>query len=426
MENHGDPRDREGESGAEHEEYEFLQETLKDEKKRGRIRKSTVIKCAALGLVFGMTASLGFFALKPWAEDLMLGDPDEITIPEEEEDEDNVAESEEDQSLVVSMDHYREMNAALTELAEEAKCSMARIWMAADDTVGADAADADETGTESVTGVIVADNGKEYLIFGSNRVCRNTDAVEVTFADGRSYEASVKQTDGNLGYAVYAVHKSNLAASTTEKIQVATLGRTGTTEQGNTVIAMGDPFGYGDSIGFGVVASSDAEKNRTDGEYRVIGTDISGASDGTGALFNVNGEVVGMIDASAREEDTTTVTAYGISDMKPLIECLSNGETVPYIGITGVSVTKEIASEQGIPQGVYVQKVEADSPAMAAGIQSGDVITEVDQADVTTLSAYHRALMKQTSGDSIRIKGMRKGTDGYVDVQYNVTVGSIR
>ena len=66
MENHGDPRDREGESGAEHEEYEFLQETLKDEKKRGRIGKSTIIKCAALGLVFGMAVrALRFFALKP-------------------------------------------------------------------------------------------------------------------------------------------------------------------------------------------------------------------------------------------------------------------------------------------------------------------------------------------------------------------------
>ena len=97
MENHGDPRDREGESGTEHEEYEFLLETLKDEKKRGRIGKSTIIKSAALGLVFGMAASLGFFALKPWAEDLMLGDPNEITIPEEEEDGGNTATAEEEQ-----------------------------------------------------------------------------------------------------------------------------------------------------------------------------------------------------------------------------------------------------------------------------------------------------------------------------------------
>lgn len=430
MENHGDPRDREGESGTEHEEYEFLQETLKDEKKRGRIGKSTIIKCAALGLVFGMAASLGFFALKPWAEDLMLGDPDEITIPEEEEDEGNTATAEEEQSLVVSMDHYREMSAALTEIADKAKYSMARISVAADDTVDAEnitgADETDAAGTDSVTGVIIADNGQEYLVFGSNRVCQAGEAVEVTFADGRSYEAGVKQSDGTLGYAVYAVHKSSLAASTAEKIQVATLGRTGTAEQGNTVIAMGDPFGYGDSIGYGVIASSGTEKNRTDGEYQVIGTDISGTSDGTGALFNVNGEVVGMIDAAARDEDMATVTAYGISDLKAMIECLSNGETVPYLGITGVSVTEEIASDQGIPRGVYVQKVEADSPAMEAGIQSGDVITEVAKTAVTTLSAYHTVLMKQKTGDSIRVKGMRKGTDDYVDVQYNVTVGSFR
>ena len=421
MENHGDPRDREGESGAEHEEYEFLQETLKDEKKRGRIGKSTIIKCAALGLVFGMAASLGFFALKPWAEDLMLGDPDEITIPEEEEDEGNTATAEEEQSLVVSMDHYREMSAALAEIADKAKCSMARISATADDTVDAEnITGADETDAAG------ADTGQEYLIFGSDRVCREGEAVEVTFADGRSYEAGVKQTDGTLGYAVYAVHKSSLAASTAEKIQVATLGRTGTAERGNTVIAMGDPFGYGDSIGYGVIASSGTEKNRTDGEYQVIGTDISGTSDGTGALFNVNGEVGGMIDAAARDEDMATVTAYGISDLKAMIECLSNGETVPYLGITGVSVTEEIASDQGIPRGVYVQKVEADSPAMEAGIQSGDVITEVAKTAVTTLSAYHTVLMKQKTGDSIRVKGMRKGTDGYVDVQYNVTVGSFR
>ena len=341
----------------------------------------------------------------------------------------NTATAEEEQSLVVSMDHYREMNAALTEIADKAKCCMARISITADDTVGAEnitgADETDATGTDNVTGVIIADNGQEYLIFGSNRVCQEGEAVEVTFADGRSYEASVKQTDGTLGYAVYAVHKSSLAASTAEKIQVATLGRTGTAEQGNTVIAMGDPFGYGDSIGYRLLRHPVQKRTVPMGSH-VIGTDISGTSDGTGALFNVNGEVVGMIDAAARDEDMTTVTAYGISDLKSMIECLSNGETVPYLGITGVSVTEEIASDQGIPRGVYVQKVEADSPAMEAGIQSGDVITEVAKTEVTTLSAYHTVLMKQKTGDSIRVKGMRKGTDGYVDAQYNVTVGSFR
>ena len=97
---------------------------------------------------------------------------------------------------------------------------------------------------------------------------------------------------------------------------------------------------------------------------------------------------------------------------------------MPYIGIQGVTVTEELTDSQGIPAGVYVQEVSADSPAMAAGIQSGDVITEVDGTSVTTLSGYNNALMQQETGNEIRIRGQRQGTGGYVDITFRVTVGS--
>ena len=85
MEYHEEPRDRENPPDAEsEEEYAFLQETLKDESGRGRISRGMVVKYACLGLVFGLTASLGFFALKPWAERMNHDDPDQITIPEDE------------------------------------------------------------------------------------------------------------------------------------------------------------------------------------------------------------------------------------------------------------------------------------------------------------------------------------------------------
>ena len=94
------------------------------------------------------------------------------------------------------------------------------------------------------------------------------------------------------------------------------------------------------------------------------------------------------------------------------------------IGIHGVTVTEELTAGQGIPSGVYVQEVSTDSPAMAAGIQSGDVITEVAGTQVTTLSGYNSALMQQEAGDEIRVKGQRQGTGGYVDITFRVTVGS--
>ena len=117
------------------------------------------------------------------------------------------------------------------------------------------------------------------------------------------------------------------------------------------------------------------------------------------------------------------VTGYGISDLKSIIECLSNGQAVPYIGIRGLDITDDIEA-QGIPKGVYVREVEPDSPAMAAGIQSGDVITSIGDTSVTTLSAYHSALLEEKSGNKIKLKGQRQGAGGYVDIEFNVTIGS--
>ena len=88
-----------------------------------------------------------------------------------------------------------------------------------------------------------------------------------------------------------------------------------------------------------------------------------------------------------------------------------------------MDVTEEI-EEQGIPKGLYVKNVDADSPAMAAGIQSGDVIMSVGDAEVSAYSVYHRALMECSVGNEITVRGQRQGADGYVDIEFSVTVGS--
>lgn len=419
-----EPKDREntpeGEPG---EKYAFLQETVKDEKGRGRIKRSTIAKCAGLGLVFGLTASLGFFAAKPLAERVVLDNPNQVTIPEEETEEEPEA-TEEDTVVVpeLTLDNYREMNKALYDVGSEAsKCVVEMTGVGEED---------DWQGNEydkgnSVSGIIVADNGPEYLIFASSLAARDAESVQAKFVDGKTYSAEVKQTDENLGFAVYSVAKSALSDSTKGRIAVAVLGSSASISQGDTVIALGSPFGYAGAMGFGVVASPKNTIQNPDGEYRLICTDISGARNGTGALVNINGEIVGIIDQSISNEDSMNlVTGYGISDLKSIIELLSNGEQVPYLGITGVTVTEEIAEEQGIPEGVYVQEVRADSPAMAAGIQSGDVIVGIGKETIVTLSAYHAQLLKQEVGSSVKLRGMRKGNDGYVDVSYTVTIGS--
>ncbi len=145
----------------------------------------------------------------------------------------------------------------------------------------------------------------------------------------------------------------------------------------------------------------------------------------SGIIVNTSGEVVGVIGRPTEGRgEAGLVEAYGISDIKEIIEFLSNDQSVPYIGILGSDVTEELES-QGIPTGVYVNEVEADSPAMEAGIQSGDIITQVNGGEVATFQAYHSVLMQKQAGSTLRITCWRQGTGGeYVEINFSVTVGT--
>lgn len=94
----------------------------------------------------------------------------------------------------------------------------------------------------------------------------------------------------------------------------------------------------------------------------MIATDMSSASEGTGILFNLDGEVIGMISSDIwKERGIRTANAYAISDLKLVIQLLANGASVPYIGVSGTAVTSGIQKEEGMPSGIYVIDVAADS-----------------------------------------------------------------
>ena len=202
-----------------------------------------------------------------------------------------------------------------------------------------------------------------------------------------------------LGFAIYAVSGSSIEQSTWTQISTAKLGSSNSVQKGDAVAVLGKPFGYAGAVGFGTIANSRNELDADDGSYQLLCTDIGAAEDGTGVIVNLSGEVVGIIDQSISDNSSKRlVTGYGISGLKSEIELLSNGQAVPYVGIRGLDVTAEIEA-QGIPNGVYVQTVEPDSPAMAAGIQSGDIITEAAGKKISSLAVYQSVMRDQKSGD---------------------------
>ena len=410
---------------SEEEEYSFLQEIIKDEAGDQAKWKHDVLRRIQLGLIFGLVACFTFFACKPWVEKRFEGDPTEVTIPQDEQQEENQTQQEEEQvqeqKTVLTTETYQEMLNNLKQVSGEVRKSVVEIQGAVtEEEFSKDQEDKEK----SISGMIVADNGQELLILAGELPVKDAKIIRVTFSGDSQCDAILKSRDAGLGLCVYAVQRKNIADDVWAQIETATLGSSKVVSEGDTVIAVGKLYGCDTIAGYGVIESGENYLDKADGQYQTIYTDVAGDISGSGVLVNIRGEVIGIINTSVRTDDQTNkISGYGISDIKDVIELLSNGKNVPYLGVSGVEVSSEMQG-QGIPQGVYVKEVDAGSPAMAAGIQSGDIITNIADTDIINLLGYHNTLMKQNVGDKILVRGKRQGTGGeYVDIDFGVTVG---
>lgn len=399
----------------------FLKETVKDEQITGKKIGRAVCHSIAKGLVFGVAACLAFCVLKPYVEEHFDGKEEEISIPKDEVKEEDEAKEQEKESLTLTVENYREMNKALYEVAKEAKNCVVEIKFKDTDSDWKD----DEEESKSVSGIIVWNKGSDILMLAPYGELSSKSEIRVRFADNTEHTADVKILDKNLKFAVFTVAKSKLDSATLGTIKTAKLGNSYLLGKGDSVIALGMPFGYSDGMGYGVISSVDHSVTVADHRYQIMMTDIAAASQGSGVLFNVDGEVIGIVDQKYTNiTDADLVSGYSISEIKSEIERLSNGEALPYLGIVGVEVTDEISKKEDIPMGLYVKEVEAESPAMEAGIQCGDVIVQMNGKEVMSQKVYSKELMQMHGGDTAAILVKRKGTEEYEEIKLDAVIGS--
>lgn len=405
-------------------EYSFLQEVIKDEVGGTGKRKKRILRKIGVGIFIGLVACFTFSVFKPWVESRISGNPDEVTIPRDTK---QTAENETDRSGKdgngQKKDNYSKSVKSLSDVAKKGKRSVVSLLVLTDATIGNKEFVSE---SQSVSGVLIADNGQELLILGPTMEVGETQQIQATFCDGKKYRVTEKKSDANLELTIYAVKESQLEEKTAKSIRLAALGSSYEVKKGDTTVLLGMLFGQGDAVGYGVLRSSTEKAEWADGTYHILGAELAGFTGGSGIMFNRQGEVIGIIcDAAGEDAKEELMHAYAISDIKDVMQFLANGESVPYIGIHATDVSENIAEDRGIPRGIYVDKVEADSPAMRAGIQSGDVLTAIGGTDIENFEQYHELLMEEKEGTHLLIKGYRRGAkDQYVAVHFNATVGN--
>lgn len=405
--------------------FSFLQETIKPEPITGKQVRKQLLKLAVYGIVVGAFACLGFYALNPWVQNLFPGSPKTVTIPEDSEEthqEEDEAQEQDSQEKNLRAEDYEAMMQSVYQIAAEAAKSVVTVRGEQDAANLTKDVNNEDMGC---TGLIAADNGQELLILSNNSVCGESTVWNVQFSDGSTCEASLKKQDKNSHLAVFGVRRNLISESTWDEIKTAALGNSNIVAEGDPVIALGDTFGYSNGTGYGMISSNAHEKAIPDHTFSVLATDIPSADFSSGVLCNLDGEIIGLIDSEIwTENQGHTANAYGISDLKPIMELLLNSQSVPYAGIYGVTVSSDISESKQVPSGMYVTQIQANSPAMAAGIQSGDVIQSVDGEEIASMAQYEKVLQKCKAGDTIRIQGKRLGAGGYVEISFQLVLDS--
>lgn len=428
------------------EEFDFIKEKIKERP----VNKKRLIKhgayTAGFAVLFGAIACFVFTWLSPvfegwlypkeegsisipgdeWETELALQETEALTEAEDTEEDNGETEAPKEPEQVIvkeelELSDYQMLQNKIYDIGKEANRSVVTVTGVTSDT---DWYNNSYESNGQASGIIIGDNGSELLILTEHKVVAAAEQVRVTFIDEVTVSAFLKKYDGNTGIAVLAVDLNALGESTKNAILYATLGNSLTVAQGNVAIAIGSPLGTNYSIGTGNITSVGNVIQTVDMTYTVFTTDIVGSSNSSGVLLNLNGEIIGLVmqDYSGGGDDNT-LTAISVSELKKLIEMLSNGRDIPYLGLKVVTVTDKIATEYDLPRGVYIKEVMLDSPAFEAGLQSGDVIVEIGGEQILNIDSYETKILAAEPGTSVEVVVKRQGMDEYRRVACGVTAG---
>jgi serine protease Do len=265
------------------------------------------------------------------------------------------------------------------------------------------------------SGVVVSPDG--YILTNNHVVDGATD-VRVTLTDRREFKAKVIGTDPKTDVAVLKIDANNLTA--------ITVGNSAKLQVGDAVLAIGNPYGVGQTVTMGIVSATGRANLGIEDYEDFIQTDASiNPGNSGGALVNDRGELVGINTAilapgSGGNQGIGFAVPVNLA-RKVMDQITTHGAvTRSYLGVTIQEVTPALAKAMGLngPEGALVNDVQPDSPGQKAGLKSGDVITEVNGTKILESNQLRMNISMMDPGQSVKLKVFRDGK--IIDVEANV------
>ncbi len=261
------------------------------------------------------------------------------------------------------------------------------------------------------SGVIVSEDG---YILTNNHVIKDADKIWVSLLDNRKFKAKVVGTDPETDVAVLKINAKDLP--------VIKMGDSDKVQEGEWVLAIGNPFGLGFTITAGIVSAKAREGLTKIGNFIQTDAAINPGNSG-GALVNLKGELIGINTAIYTSSGGYQGIGFAIPInlakhvMNMIIE---KGEVVRgYLGVEIQMVDADLAKKFGIeePIGVLISKVYEDSPAEKAGLKVGDLILRYDGKKVESPSHLQMMVISTEPGTKVKLEIVRGKKHGIIEVR---------
>jgi Do/DeqQ family serine protease len=260
------------------------------------------------------------------------------------------------------------------------------------------------------SGVIVDASG---LVVTNNHVIENADQIKVSLADKREFDADLILKDARSDLAVLRLKDGR------ERFTAVDLGDSDALQVGDMVLAVGNPFGVGQTVTHGIVSAvARTQVGITDYQFFIQTDAAINPGNSGGALVDLAGRLVGINTAIFSRSGGSQGIGFAIpaSMVRAVIASAKGGATVvrrPWLGAKLQAVTPEIADSLSLkrPAGALVNSITARSPAARAGLRTGDLIVEVDGQPVDDPNAFDYRFATKPLGGQAQIGVIRSGRE---------------
>ena len=257
------------------------------------------------------------------------------------------------------------------------------------------------------SGVIVSPEG---YILTNHHVVEAADQIEVALADGRKTKAHVIGSDPETDLAVIKIDLP-------DELPAITFGRPERAQVGDMVLAIGNPFGVGQTVTMGIISALKRDHLGLNTFENFIQTDAAiNPGNSGGALVDVNGNLLGINSAIYSPNGGSLGIGFAISAntaKKTMEQIIQSGSvTRGWIGAGVQELTPELAEsfKLGSTEGLLITEVTPDGPAEQAGIKTGDILIAIDDSVVDDWNAMLETVTNLPPGKVVKLKLLRNGT----------------